>query len=132
LYTGVETVFVYVRSRGFLRIEGLAALALAVRVYLALGGPLWRFVVLALASDLSMFAYLAGPRLGSLGYNLVHTYLLQRESPAVHGERESRPLSLRLPYFYTSRGRAFGNSIVETNLETLGSFPPTRTTRPRP
>ncbi len=66
----------YVRPRGFLRIEGLAALALAVGAYLTLGGPLWLFVVLALAPDLSMLAYLAGPRFGSLGYNLVHTYTL--------------------------------------------------------
>ena len=66
----------YVRPRGFLRIEGLAALALAVGVYLTLGGPLWLFVVLALAPDLSMLAYLAGPRVGSLGYNLAHTYTL--------------------------------------------------------
>jgi hypothetical protein len=57
-----------------LRVEGLAALALAVGAYLALDGPLWLFVVLALAPDLSMLAYLAGPRIGSLGYNLFHTY----------------------------------------------------------
>jgi len=30
-------------------------------------------VVLALAPDLSMLAYLAGPRVGSLGYNLFRT-----------------------------------------------------------
>jgi hypothetical protein len=71
-----EAMFMYVRPRGFLRIEGLAALALSVGAYLTLGGPLWLFVVLALAPDLSMLAYLAGPRLGSLGYNLVHTYTL--------------------------------------------------------
>ena len=59
-----------------LRVEGLAALALAVGAYLALDGPLWLFVVLALAPDLSMLAYLAGPRIGSLGYNLFHTYTL--------------------------------------------------------
>lgn len=42
--------------RTFLRIEGLA--------------------VIALAPDLSMLGYLAGPRLGSLSYNLVHAYAL--------------------------------------------------------
>jgi hypothetical protein len=30
--------------------------------------------VLALAPDLSMLGYLAGPRLGSVSYNIVHTY----------------------------------------------------------
>ena len=65
-----------VHPRVFLRIEGLTALAVAVGGYLTLDGPLWLFVVLALAPDLSMLAYLAGPRVGSLGYNLVHTYTL--------------------------------------------------------
>jgi hypothetical protein len=65
-----------VHPRVFLRVEGLAALAVAVGAYLTLDGPLWLFLVLALAPDLSMAAYLAGPRVGSLGYNLVHTYTL--------------------------------------------------------
>lgn len=60
----------------FLRIEGLAVLAGALAVYFWLGGPVWLLLVLALAPDLSMAAYAAGPRLGSLGYNVVHTYLL--------------------------------------------------------
>ena len=64
------------RPTHFLRLEGLAALAAALAVYLELGGPLWLLVVLGLAPDLSMLAYLAGPRLGSLGYNVVHTYVL--------------------------------------------------------
>lgn len=39
------------------------------------GGPLWLFVVLALAPDISMLAYLAGPHVGSRLYNALHTYL---------------------------------------------------------
>lgn len=62
--------------RTFLRIEGLAALGLALGTYFALDGPLWLLLVLALAPDLSMLGYLAGPRTGSLAYNLVHTYTL--------------------------------------------------------
>jgi hypothetical protein len=65
-----------VQPRLFLRVEGLAALAAAIGVYFALGGPVWLLVVLALVPDLSMLAYLAGPRVGSIGYNLVHTYTL--------------------------------------------------------
>ena len=60
----------------FLRVEGLAALAGAIAAYYTLGGPLWLFAVLFLAPDLSMLAYLAGPRTGSLAYNVVHTYAL--------------------------------------------------------
>ncbi len=44
--------------------------------YVDLGGPIWLLLVLALAPDLSMLAYLAGSRVGSLGYNVVHTYTL--------------------------------------------------------
>lgn len=62
--------------RHYLRAEGLAVLAVALGGYLALDGPLALLVALALAPDLSMLGYLAGPRLGSLSYNVVHTYVL--------------------------------------------------------
>lgn len=62
--------------RTFLRIEGLTALALALGGYFTLDGPIWLLAVLALAPDLSMLGYLAGPKLGSLSYNIVHTYTL--------------------------------------------------------
>ena len=62
--------------RTFLRVEGLAALAIALGGYFTLNGPIWMLIVLALAPDLSMVGYLAGPRLGSLSYNVVHTYTL--------------------------------------------------------
>ena len=65
-----------VHPRQFLRVEGLASLAVALGVYFTLEGPLWLLLVLALAPDLSMLAYLAGPRTGSLGYNVFHTYTL--------------------------------------------------------
>lgn len=60
--------------RFFLRIEGLVALGLALGAYFSLGGPVWLLVVLALAPDLPMLGYLAGPRTGSLVYNVAHTY----------------------------------------------------------
>ena len=62
--------------RTFLRVERLATLGLVLGGYFTLGGPLWLLVVLVLAPDLSMAGYLAGPRLGSLSYNVVHTYTL--------------------------------------------------------
>jgi hypothetical protein len=61
--------------RTLLRIEGLAVLCLALGGYFTLGGPVWLLVVLALAPDLSMLGYLAGPRVGSYCYNAVHTYV---------------------------------------------------------
>lgn len=60
--------------RQFLRIEGLAVFAVSLALYLDLGGPLWLLAVLALAPDLAMIGYLAGPRVGSHSYNVVHTY----------------------------------------------------------
>ena len=69
--------------RHFLRVEGLAVLAIALGSYLSIGGPLWLLVVLALAPDLSMLGYLAGPRIGSLAYNVVHTYALPLSLGAV-------------------------------------------------
>lgn len=60
--------------QSFLRLEGLAVLVLAIGGYFALDGPVWLLVLLALAPDLSMVGYLAGNRVGSLAYNVFHTY----------------------------------------------------------
>ncbi len=62
--------------RTFLRVEGLAVLAIALGGYFSIDGPIWLLAVLALAPDLSMLGYLAGARPGSLSYNVVHTYTL--------------------------------------------------------
>jgi hypothetical protein len=62
--------------RLLLRLEGLAAFAVAVALY-AYAGLSWPiFVLLFLSPDLSMLAYVAGPRAGAAAYNLVHTYVL--------------------------------------------------------
>lgn len=58
-----------------LRAEGLAVLTAAGVAFALLGGPAWLFVLLFFAPDLAMLAYLAGPRVGAAGYNLVHTYV---------------------------------------------------------
>lgn len=60
--------------RSLLRVEGLAALTIVLGSYFTLDGPIWLLVVLALAPDLSMIGYLAGPKIGSLSYNIAHTY----------------------------------------------------------
>ena len=38
--------------------------------------PWWLLVALALAPDLSMVGYLAGPRIGAAAYDAAHTYVL--------------------------------------------------------
>ena len=61
--------------RRWLRLEGLAVLALALLLYRQ-GGHSWLlFALLFLAPDLSFAAYLAGPRAGAAVYNLAHSYV---------------------------------------------------------
>lgn len=58
----------------WLRVEGLAVVALATLLYARSGASWWLFAALWLVPDLSMLGYLAGPRLGSYSYNAVHSY----------------------------------------------------------
>lgn len=59
-----------------LRAEGLVVLAGALALY-AWGGYGWlAFVLLLFAPDLAMAGYLLNPRVGSIAYNLGHTYSL--------------------------------------------------------
>lgn len=61
--------------RAWLRLEGLAVLALAVLLF-ELGGHSWLlFAALFLVPDVSFAAYLAGPRAGAIGYNVAHSYV---------------------------------------------------------
>jgi hypothetical protein len=62
--------------RLLLRLEGLATFAAALALYWHDGLSWPVFALLLLAPDLSMLAYLAGPRAGAIGYNLAHTYMV--------------------------------------------------------
>jgi hypothetical protein len=57
-----------------LRLEGLAAAALAAMFYARTGASWWLFAALWLAPDLSMLGYLIGPDIGARIYNAVHSY----------------------------------------------------------
>nr|WP_244440769.1 DUF4260 domain-containing protein [Bradyrhizobium oligotrophicum] len=61
--------------RLLLRLEGLVLAAAAVAFYAHQGGSWWLFAALFLAPDVSFAAYLAGPRLGAVVYNAVHSTL---------------------------------------------------------
>jgi hypothetical protein len=69
-----EGGFVSGGVRLLLRLEGLAALAVSLALYAHAGFSWPIFALFLLAPDLSMLAYLAGPRAGAAAYNLVHTY----------------------------------------------------------
>lgn len=61
--------------RWWLRAEGLAALAVASALYAGTGRGWGVFALLFLAPDLSFAAYLAGPRVGAVAYNSLHSYV---------------------------------------------------------
>jgi Domain of unknown function (DUF4260) len=62
--------------RSVLRLEGAAAFSAAIALYGHAGFPWLAFAVLFLGPDLSMLAYLVGPRAGAFAYDFVHTYAL--------------------------------------------------------
>jgi hypothetical protein len=55
-----------------LRLEGAALLIGSIIVYIQLQASGWMFALLILAPDLSMLGYLAGVKIGSMVYNLIH------------------------------------------------------------
>ena len=61
--------------RRLLHLEGLAVFVAALVLYFEADYGWLLLVVLALAPDLAMLGYLAGPRVGALSYDLVHTYV---------------------------------------------------------
>jgi hypothetical protein len=62
--------------RFLLHLEGVAVAVAALVIYFWAGHPWWLLLVLALAPDLAMAAYAAGPRIGAAAYDVVHTYAL--------------------------------------------------------
>jgi hypothetical protein len=62
--------------RLLLHVEGAVVFAAATVLYFHEGYAWWLYLVLALAPDLSMLGYLAGPRAGATAYNAAHTFAL--------------------------------------------------------
>jgi hypothetical protein len=59
--------------RVLLRLEGLFVVVLSVALYWRQGESWWLFAALFLAPDLSFLGYVAGPRMGAIAYNAVHS-----------------------------------------------------------
>lgn len=57
------------------RLEGGVMLALGIVAYAWLGQSWWVFALLLLAPDLAMLGYLRSTAMGTLTYNLAHTYV---------------------------------------------------------
>jgi Domain of unknown function (DUF4260) len=62
--------------RWLLRLEGAGLFVGAVVLYFHADYPWWLLLVLALAPDLAMIGYVAGPRVGAAAYDIVHTTAL--------------------------------------------------------
>jgi hypothetical protein len=114
--------------RTLLRLEGAAALVVAVALYARTGAGWLLFGALLLAPDLSALGYLRGPRVGAATYNLAHTYA----GPALlagAGWALGRPLLVALALIWTAHvgmDRALGyglklpGSFHETHLGPIG------------
>ena len=61
--------------RTLLRLEGLALFASMTLLYALWGGSWWIYAVLILAPDLGFLGYLAGPKIGAIAYNALHSYM---------------------------------------------------------
>lgn len=59
-----------------LRLEGAAVFIAILILYGQNGFSWWQFALLLLAPDLSMIGYLRDTTVGSLSYNVVHSYIL--------------------------------------------------------
>jgi hypothetical protein len=59
-----------------LRFESLAVAGAAVALYVDGPYAIWPLLAFFFAPDLSFAAYAAGPRVGAVGYNLAHTYVV--------------------------------------------------------
>lgn len=59
-----------------LRLEGSFYAIAALLIYWQQGFSWWMFGLLILVPDLSMLGYLAGPRVGAICYNIVHSTVL--------------------------------------------------------
>lgn len=63
------------QPRLWLRTEGLTAFVAATTLYALGDGPWLWYALLFFVPDLSFLAYLAGPRVGAVVYNALHSYV---------------------------------------------------------
>jgi hypothetical protein len=61
--------------RILLRLEGLTLFLGMTLLYAVWGGSWWVYVILFLVPDISIAAYLSGPKFGAMIYNAMHSYM---------------------------------------------------------
>ena len=116
--------------RATLRLEGVAVLLVALGLYARADASWWLFALLFLAPDLGLLGYLAGPRVGALAYNAVHTYLLPLALWALAPEG-SRAAAVALVWFAhigldraIGYGLKYGDGFGATHLGRVGRSAP--------
>jgi hypothetical protein len=114
--------------KALLRLEGLAAMALAALAFARVGGSWPMFAVLFLAPDLSTLGYLAGRRFGAAAYNAAHSYL----GPAVvgaFGVALSSPIAVQVALIWVAHvgfdralgyGLKYPTAFGDTHLGRIG------------
>jgi hypothetical protein len=116
--------------RLWLRLEGFAALAIAVLIYHR-SGYSWRiFLLLFLVPDISFVGYAFGPRMGAFIYNLFHSYLI----PAALGcALWLGGLSIAIPLIWVAHigfdrllgyGLKYSTAFADTHLGRIGRQSP--------
>jgi hypothetical protein len=113
--------------RIWLKCEGLAVLSLSVLLYRYTHTSWWTFGILLLTPDLSMLAYLANPRVGSISYNIVHSYVLPVALAifAIATDRSAMAPYLLIWTAHVGVDRALGyglkypNAFGSTHIDTL-------------
>ena len=111
-----------------LRLEGLILFAAGLAAFLYLKQSAWIFAGLFLVPDLSMAAYFAGPKLGSIVYNIFHTTigpLLLAIYGVVAGEPFAQVLaSIWLAHIGLDRALGYGlkyeTDFKDTHLGRIG------------
>ena len=56
-----------------LQVEGLALLAASLVAFSTLNASWWMYLALFFVPDIAFVAYLAGPRVGAIAYNVLHS-----------------------------------------------------------
>ena len=114
--------------RLLLRIEGAALLVCALAGYSWLGQSWWLLAALILLPDISMIAYLAGPRIGAASYNATHTsvapFLLLAASMAIGSHAVAGLALIWLAHIGLDRALGYGlkyaSGFGNTHLGPLG------------
>jgi Domain of unknown function (DUF4260) len=99
--------------RTLLRLEGLTLFVGMTLLYTVWGGAWWVYLVLFLVPDLSMAAYLSGPRTGAIVYNAAHSYMAPM-TLMVTGFGMESPLTLSLAMIWLAHigfDRALGYGL---------------------